>query len=76
MKLLANSKVFHSETSKSPGMSNAENSGPAPAPANTGPSLISQLQNISHAIANKNPVRVEMLTGLNVSKEVSRFFFK
>lgn len=72
MKLQANSK-YNSETSRSPGEGGAAPLvGPA-APV-TPAAFQAQLQNIAHAVVNKNPVRVEMLTNLSVSKEV-RFRF-
>lgn len=78
----ANNKAnFNSENSRSPGINDGSSGAssslpPAPAvpavPVATGATLNNQLQSISHAILNKNPVRVETLLNLAVSKEVSR----
>lgn len=65
IKIQANSKAYEQEASRSPNDSQS-----APAGQNSSAQLQTQLQTIAHAVTNKNPVRVEMLTNLSVSKEV------
>ncbi|KAL0268020.1 UNVERIFIED_CONTAM: hypothetical protein PYX00_010110 [Menopon gallinae] len=65
IKLEVGSRAYHandnSENSRSPQVENT---------------MHKQLQTIAHAIINKNPVRVEQLTNLSVTKEVDSFAYQ
>lgn len=65
IKLEAGTRGFHnsdnSENSKSPLSEN---------------NMHKQLQTIAHAIINKNPVRVEQLTSLTITKEIDSFAYQ
>ena len=69
MKLEAGSRGYQSNE-------NSENSkSPAAAAAPSENNFRKQLETVAHAIINKNPVRVEQLTNLVVTKEVSNAQF-